>query len=145
MRDILVQIFTELNDRISQENSMSEESGALKIRPVEIKVLGQLTLLANKMVTDILPKYHLVYDSDSVLIWLPPQSQFIDFCDFNFVRVKLLDAESALVSKAVKAPQKNKLLIIEAIASQLFPSLISRIQEHGGNINFFLEDNNGKK
>jgi hypothetical protein len=59
------------------------------------------------------------------------------------VRVKLLDSESALVSKAVKAPEKNKLLIVDAIASEQFPNLLKRIEEHGGNLKYFLEDENG--
>ena len=68
---------------------------------------------------------------------------FDNFCEFRYVRVKLLDAESALVSKAVKAPKKNKLLIVDAIASEKFPNLIERIEKNGGDLKFFLEDENG--
>jgi len=89
-----------------------------------------------------LPKYGLVFDDDSRLIWIPPESKFETFCDLRFVRVKLLDAESALVSKAVKAPKKNKLLVVEAIASEKFSGLVERIKKNGGDLNYFLEDAN---
>ena len=54
--------------------------------------------------------------------------------------VKLIDAESTLVSKAIHAPQKNKQLIRQAIASGKFPGLVDRIIENNGKIDFFLED-----
>ncbi len=167
-KNILLSIFKELNERIESENLERENSGAPKVRPVEIQVLGQMTLLANEMIAkvltlqrtgdldalikatehfaqevlqkDILPRYGLVLDSDSILIWIPPKSKFETFCDFRFVRVKLLDPESALVSKAVKASKKNKLLIVEAIASEKFSGLVERIQENGGDLSYFLED-----
>jgi hypothetical protein len=170
MKDILLQIFRELNGRIEAENQVREDSGAVKLLPVEIQILGQMSLLANEMAAqflvlqrtgdldalikssqhfalhvlkkELLPKYGLVFDDDSEKIWIPPQSRFEKFCDFRFVRVKLLDPESTLVSKAIKAPQKNKLLIVEAIASEQFSTLVERIEKHGGDLKFFLEDEN---
>jgi hypothetical protein len=56
--------------------------------------------------------------------------------------VKLIDAESALVSKAIHAPEKNKHLIRQAIASGKFPDLVNRIIENNGQLDYFLEDNN---
>jgi hypothetical protein len=55
--------------------------------------------------------------------------------------VKLIDAESTLVSKAIHAPQKNKQLIRQAIAIDKFPDLVDRIIENNGKLDFFLEDN----
>ncbi len=54
----------------------------------------------------------------------------------------MIDAESALLSKAICAPQKNKQLIREAIASGKFPDLVARIIENNGKVDYFLEDNN---
>ncbi|MCP4623033.1 MAG: hypothetical protein GY850_05825 [bacterium] len=53
----------------------------------------------------------------------------------------MIDAESALLSKAIHAPQKNKQLIRQAIASGKFPDLVDRIIENNGKLDFFLEDN----
>ncbi len=161
-------IFKELNERITAENVDREQSGESKIRSVEVRILGQITLLANEMVApiltlqmtndldavitntqgfvtrvltkEILPKYDLELDSDSGLVWLPPGSTFELFWDSKYVQVKLLDPESALVSKAVKAKQKNKILIIDAIASERFPNLVRRIQENNGDLQYFLGD-----
>ena len=60
---------------------------------------------------------------------------------YKNIEVKLIDAESTLVSKAIHAPQKNKQLIRQAIASCKFPDLVDRIIENNGQIDFFLEDN----
>ena len=54
--------------------------------------------------------------------------------------MKLLDAESVLVSKAIHAPKKNIQLIRQAIASGKFPTIIDRIIENNGSLEFFLED-----
>ena len=56
--------------------------------------------------------------------------------------MKIIDAESALVSKAIHAPQKNKHLIRQAIASGKFPALVNRIIENNGKLDYFLEENN---
>lgn len=166
MKDTLLAIFKELNDRIVTENADREESGAAKLLPVEIRVLGQATLLANEMVAKILPlqmtndldatievaqyfilgvlkneiltKYGLVLDSDSHLVWIPPGSTYEPFLDSRYVRVKLLDPESALVSKAVKAKEKNRFLIVDAIAIGRFPNLVRRIRENGGDLDYFV-------
>jgi len=60
---------------------------------------------------------------------------------FKNIEVKLIDAESTLVSKAIYAPQKNKQIIRQAIASGKFPDLVDRIIENNGKLDFFLEDN----
>jgi len=56
--------------------------------------------------------------------------------------VKSIDAESILVSKAIHAPQKNKQLIRQAIASGKFPDLVDRIIENNGTLGLFIEDSN---
>ncbi len=71
------------------------------------------------------------------LIWLPTDAQFQPLFDYENIEVRVLDPESALVSKAVKAPTKNKQLIREAIASEKFPTLVDRILKHGGKLEDF--------
>jgi len=50
---------------------------------------------------------------------------------FKYIDVKLIDAESGLVSKAIVAPEKNKHLIRQAIASGKFPELVNRNRYFG--------------
>jgi hypothetical protein len=59
---------------------------------------------------------------------------------FKNIDVKLVDAESTLLSKTIHAPKKNKSLIRQAIASGKFPNLVDRIIENNGKLEFFLED-----
>jgi hypothetical protein len=78
------------------------------------------------------------YDEDSALVWIPKGAKFIRVWDLPNVTVEALDAESALVSKAVKAPGKNRQLLRQAMASNQFPSLADRIVQHGGKLEEFL-------
>ncbi|MCB9026437.1 MAG: hypothetical protein H6625_08990 [Bdellovibrionaceae bacterium] len=55
MKDTILAIFKELNDRMILENNEREKEGVVKLRPVEVRILGQVTLLANEMATQILP------------------------------------------------------------------------------------------
>lgn len=97
-------------------------------------------LIKMKMVK-LFNEHHFVYDEDSEKVWLPPKCKFEKLFGFNNLEVSVLDPESALVSKAIKAREKNRLLIQIAIASGRFPNLIRRIESHGGDLNFFLEEN----
>ena len=156
-------IFKELNERVDFINKERLEEGGLRVSRAEVILLGQMSLLVNKKVsailslaqtadidaqldmdsvvkkelTSILKKYGLIYDEDSKLIWIPPGAKFEILFDLKNVVVKSIDPESALVSKAVKAPVKNKQLIREAIASGKFKTLIARIEKNGGKLEFF--------
>jgi hypothetical protein len=79
-----------------------------------------------------------VYDEDSGLIWIPEGTRFLLFLELDNIVVESIDAESALVSKAVKAPEKNRQLIRQAIASNQFPTLVDRILKGGGNLEEFI-------
>ena len=95
----------------------------------------------NKLL-DLLKAKGLVYDEDSHLVWIPENTKVIELFRFKNIEVKLIDAESILLSKAIHAPQKNKQLIRQAIASGKFPDLVDRIIENNGKLDFFLADNN---
>jgi hypothetical protein len=165
-REQLELIFTELNERVDVLNIERREEGGRQISKAEVKLLGQMSLLANEKVsallylaqtadmdallnmdtivkmelTRILQKHGLIYDEDSKLIWLPKGTRFEELFDLKNVTVKYIDPESALVSKAVKAPKKNKQLVREAITSGKFPTLVDRIEKNGGALEFFAED-----
>ena len=75
----------------------------------------------NKLL-ELLEANGLVYDEDSHLVWIPENARTIELFTLKNIEVKLIDAESTLVSKAIHAPQKNKQLIRQAIASGKFPN-----------------------
>lgn len=164
MKDLLGKIFLELDELVEAENLEREDMGGALIPRAQIKILGQTSLLAQPELTaklhlaqtgdldahlradyfikvqlkELLQKYGLVYDEDSPFIFTPKKSLFLHFLDLKNLEILVIDPESALVSKAVKAPQKNIQLIREAIASSLYPRLIERIIENGGRLEDFI-------
>ncbi|CAB1076552.1 hypothetical protein JY97_09670 [Alkalispirochaeta odontotermitis] len=101
-------------------------------------------LFHKKKLLELLEASGLVYDEDSHLVWIPDDAETTDLNKFQNIDVKMIDAESALVSKAIHAPEKNKQLIRQAIASGRFSTLIDRIIENQGNLEFFVEDNHDR-
>src|ERR1700678_2491105 len=86
----------------------------------------------------LLAETGLIYDEDSPWIWIPKGAAFEPLLALPNLTVLILDPESALVSKAVKAPEKNKALIREALASGKFKTLADRIVKAGGKLEAFL-------
>jgi len=167
MKKLMKKIFTELDQAVELENIRRLKDGTLKIPKSEVIILGQMSLMLNESVATILSLIQtgdmdaklrmdyftktklielleangLVYDEDSHIAWVPQNAEVIELFRFKNIEVKLIDAESILVSKAVHAPQKNRQLIRQAIASGRFPGLVNRILENNGKLDFFLEDN----
>ena len=161
-------IFADLNQAVELENLQRLKEGTMTIPKSEVLLFGQMSLMLNesaatilnliqtgdmdaklqmdyftkKKMQELLEANGLVYDEDSHLIWIPENAKTIELFKFKNIEVKLIDAESALVSKAIHAPQKNKQLIRQAIASGKFPDLVNRIVENNGKLDLFLEDNN---
>lgn len=164
IRDQLKSLFNEFDEAVKRIKTEREREGLSPIAKAKVQLLGQVSLLANNKVSatlslaqtgdldalltmsyvvkmeleKLLPKYGLVYDEDSRLIFIPPGSRFDLLFDLENVVVEMIDAESTLVSKAVKAPEKNKQLIREAISSEVFPGLVDRILKNGGKLEKFL-------
>ncbi len=164
MRELLNHIFIELDQLIQIENLERGSMGGALIPKALIKILGQTSLLAQPELTtalhlaqtgdldaqlradyfveaklrELLPKYGLIYDEDSPLIFVPEGSDFLPFLELKNLEIVVIDPESALVSKAIKAPQKNLQLIREAIAADLYPTLTKRIIENGGDLKDFI-------
>ena len=167
MKKLMQKIFTVLNQAVEIENLQRLKEGSLIIPKSDILILGQMSLMLNESVTtilnltqtadmdaklrmdyfaknkllELLKSNGLIYDEDSHLVWIPEDAEFIDLFKFKNIEVKIVDAESTLVSKAIHAPNKNKQLIRQAIASGNFPALVDRILENNGKLSFFLEDN----
>ncbi|MBI4402553.1 MAG: hypothetical protein HY537_00235 [Deltaproteobacteria bacterium] len=165
MKALLYEIFCKLDAYIEAENNERRKTGSLQIAKSEAIVLGQMSLLANEKVAavlalsqtadldalltmdsfaigclrKILQERGLIYDEDSNKIWIPEGATFEPLFDLKNIKVKTIDAESALVSKAIKAPKKNKTLIRQAIALKQFPKLVDRIVKNGGDLKFFAK------
>jgi hypothetical protein len=166
MKKLMKKIFEDLNQAVELENLQRLKEGTLTIPKSEVILYGQMSLMLNDPVAtflniiqtadmdahlrmdyftknkllDLLKSNGLVYDEDSHLVWIPEDATEIDLFSFKNIEVKLIDAESTLLSKAIHAPQKNKQLIRQAIASNKFPTLVDRIIENNGKLDFFLGD-----
>lgn len=159
-------LFRELSLIIQEENRLRLLKGEIQLDTSEIILLGQMSLLAHQDISSILTltqtldldaklqmdhfikqefkkllsKAGLIYDEDSHLVWIPPGAEFDELFSYPKLVVKAIDPESALLSKAIKAREKNKILIREAIASGRFPELSERIVECGGDLEYFAHD-----
>ena len=161
----LEMVFKKLDRRIELLNAERAQDGGMRISRAEIKILGQMSLLLNRTVSTeislaetgdldaflvteyaviremraLLAEVGFVYDDLSAEIWLPAGARFEPLFQFTNVVVTRLDPESALTSKAIKAPKKNRMLIQDALASHAFSGLAERIEKNGGNLSYFLE------
>ncbi|MBS1962192.1 MAG: hypothetical protein JST04_08250 [Bdellovibrionales bacterium] len=120
------------NEAVSAVLSLAETGDLDALVDAEYAVLRELKTLLRDV--------GLIYDELSPEIWIPPGASFETLFEFSNIVVKRIDPESALVSKAVKAREKNRLLVQEAVASEKFPNLLARIEKHGGDLAYFLEE-----
>jgi hypothetical protein len=145
-------------------NQARRHDGLRALPRARVRILGQISLLVDERASAVLNltqtadldatlrmdnavKEELrsllrssgyVYDEDSPLIWIPEDAVFYRFVDLNNIVVESIDPESTLVSKAIKAPERNRQLIRQAIASNEFPTLVDRILKNGGKLEEFI-------
>jgi hypothetical protein len=163
-RPQLILLFETLDRRVEVINQDRRRQGLFALSKARVQILGQISLLVHARASAVLSltqtadldatltmddavKEELksllknngyVYDEDNSLIWIPEGAKFLPFLELNNIVVESIDPESALVSKAVKAPEKNGQLIRQAIASNQFPTLVDRILKNGGKLEAFL-------
>lgn len=158
------QIIKELEVRLDAANKEREEMGAAPFKKSEITVLGQMSLMMDKEASKLLPlaatadldalikgdsiartqlqsiikAKGLVLDDLSTEVWIPKGAKFIKYYDSDLLKVSYLDPLSALTSKAIKAKEKNRVLITEAL-KHYGDKLKSKITENGGSIDYFSQ------
>ncbi len=94
------------------------------------------------IIRECIAELGLMYDELSREIWIPPHAKFEVFYESLLLKIEVLEPIAVLTSKAVKAPEKNKFLLQQAIA-HYGEKLVTQIEFHGGNIKFILAE--GKK
>jgi hypothetical protein len=125
---------------------------SLLLRPCRIRVLEQAALLAAKVplqlnVTndvDVYGDYEYAIEAEfrrllalqgrqldpvGHEIWMPKETRYTDLFVGEYVTMQLADVEAVLVSKALKAPGKNRALIVQYVAagaSERFVALAKR-------------------
>jgi hypothetical protein len=159
----LEELIAHFEKSVAAADKQRKEDGAVYLGFCEIKLLGQFSLLAfeDKNLAQInirrtddidaqitgdanvgwlfrqsVKEYGLEFDDLSNEIWLPDDATFIPLKESPLFRISAVDPISAFISKAVKAPEKNKILIREALA--VYGVILEkRLIEHGVDLNFF--------
>jgi hypothetical protein len=160
-KDFITNLFVEIDAELDRATNERREEDLPGIRPLHIRVLGQLCLLMDErglalnpaatrdmdalVVGDapavaifraVLRRRGLIYDELSSEIWLPDDALFLPSYSSKNLQVTYLDPISALTSKAIKAPEKNRFLVRRGI--ELFGESLERsIARYGGNISYF--------
>jgi len=76
------------------------------------------------------------FDDLATQIWLPKNATFHTIYESEILIVKTVDPISALISKAVKAKEKNRGLIKQAL-TKLGDELAGGIELNGGDLGYF--------
>ncbi len=149
---MLHKIFEELDRKILETNQELRKEGTLEIPNFFIKVLGQTALIeaslelnlfatvdidayanfnwhAKSLFSEILSKHGLFYDEHSLEIWMPEETEYLSFFKARCFHAYIAKPEYILLSKLLKAPEKNRTLLLEYLSknpSKLFLSLCTK-------------------
>lgn len=141
---MLQPVFADLDRWLTNENSRRAADGDPTLGRCDIRVLGQVALLEARVslhlvatqdvdayikgeypiqqkLDEILNRHGKHLDTDSSLIWMPKETQYDLIYDGKSVKGWVACADYVLVSKALKAPGKNKALIQEYLAKGASP------------------------
>ncbi len=142
MKEDLDKILKELESIVNKLDQQLCQDGLPKTGKIQIKVLGQASLLLDESINkklniiatndldallegdstikfhfkEILRSHGYDYDELSKEIWIPTEAKFWKYYSSKKITVHVIDSFSTLVSKAKFAPEKNKQLLIQAIA-----------------------------
>lgn len=149
---------------IDEENQSLREEGLTTLQATEIRVMGQMSLLSNPQVIaqirlfgtmdvdatvtgeywiqkkfeELLLAEGLELDPVASEIWLPVEATFTTVFSGTILTCLRLDPLGALVSKAIKAKEKNRILIRQALPLWGAP-LEELIEKYGGDLTYFRE------
>jgi hypothetical protein len=151
---MLKKVFQKLDQWIKEEDKTRREEGRMGLQKANIRIVGQMALLEAKVdlelvatmdVDAFLEAEHaitkkfeklladegLILDSDSKLIWMPEETVYENFWSGKMLKVELAQTEYIMISKALKAPAKNAVLItqyLEKAANQKFMNLAEKYE-----------------
>lgn len=155
--DPVLEILETLDAALVTESSQREKDGVPGLSRARIQILGQMSLVLNpdvakriqlfatqdvdavisgdwivtRLFKAALEANNLQFDFHSQDIWLPPDAKYIPIFSGQIIDCEILDPVSAFTSKAIKAPDKNHLLIGEAL--KIYGAeLAEKIRIHGG-------------
>jgi hypothetical protein len=158
---VLSEIARRLDEWIVARNVEARVEGWPPLRPCEIRVIGQaalleagtaLTLVATRDVDvranwehtveqefrRLLAKAGLELDPLGHEAWMPQETEYGEAFAGLFVTLLIADADAVLVAKGLKAPVKNRALIVEYLSRGASPRFLSLAKKYGLQLEKFL-------
>jgi hypothetical protein len=96
---------------------------------MDVDVYANYEYTVKKEFQRLLEKENKFLDEFSDEIWMPEETEYLDFFSGRNFNAYIAKEEYVLISKALKAPDKNKLLVMEYIskgADKLFWELAKK-------------------
>jgi hypothetical protein len=135
----LPELFLALDQWVAKENVRARAEGRLPHRKCTIRVLGQAALFAAELdltltgtqdldayadyewavqqeLERLLAREGKVLDPHGHEVWMPRETRYNPLYQGSYVEAFVADPDAILISKAVKAVEKNKALITEYLA-----------------------------
>jgi hypothetical protein len=158
---MLLEVARELDQWVIAENLERRAEGLLLIRPFEIKVVGQTALLeqatrltlAATVDVDVVASYEHVVEQEfrrllegrgrqldpvGHEVWMPGDTLYRALYTGDYATLRVAELEAVLVSKALKAPLKNRTLITEYLAQGASERFLALAQQHAVDLEQFL-------
>ncbi len=141
MRDDLLELFAALDAWMARANAGCLAEALSPLRPVTIRIIGQAALFAAELdlplattmdvdaiarwpddrvrtaLIELLEKQGKFLDPVAHEAWMPDETQFATLYSGHWVIVEFALPEYVLISKAKKAPVKNRVLLTDYLAS----------------------------
>jgi hypothetical protein len=158
-------IIAGLERKIEQLNKERLNGEGFRLPKAKITLLGQFSLIVNPKISaqlnipatmdvdakieadhtikkafiEILKAEGLEYDEDSGLIWIPKGSTFETLHESPHLTIAAITPIYGILSKAIKAKEKNRILVRDAMT--IFgEKLVKLIVQNGGDPEYFLKD-----
>ncbi len=135
----LAKVFLALDQWVARENVRARSEGTRAYKKCSVRVLGQAALWAagvdlaltatgdldahadyewavQQELERLLAAQGKVLDPHGREVWMPSETRYDSLYKGRFVEVFVADPDAVLISKALKAPKKNKALITEYLA-----------------------------
>ncbi|MDC0358427.1 hypothetical protein OAO01_06390 [Oligoflexia bacterium] len=158
---MLRKIFHRLDEWIIAENKRAVEGSGRLISSCTFTVLGQSALLEAQLDLELAQtadvdvyndaSYAIIRKLESLLnekglhldplgaeIWMPKEVKCFEKFNGEYVRMLVAEAQYVMVSKALKAPEKNKELISQYLASEPPNTFSELCNNYGVDLNFFV-------
>ena len=158
---MLVEVAERLDAFVVARNIEARSEGLLALRPCVIRLLGQTALLEAKVAltlaatidVDVYADYDFAIerefrrllaargrelDSLGSEIWMPAETKYSSLFAGYFIALLVADTEAILISKALKAPSKNRSLLIEYLARGASRRFLQLAKKYGLDLEQFL-------